>query len=210
DHEAYFPLLWTHEIPATLGGLSRANIANALAATAIAYALKVPIETIRAALQSFVPSFESNPGRLNVWDKLPFKVVMDYAHNPAAMEHIGTLVKGLRPQHQRVIGVLSGTGDRRDQDLVEMGQLIGGMVDELIIKEDERRGRKPGETSALIKQGALDAGLKEEAISGWLPEKEAVQTALEKARPGDLVLIFASRVNAVWKQITSYKPKQTQ
>lgn len=208
DKEGYFPLLWTHEIPATLNGLSRANVANALAATAIAYALQVPIETIRAALQSFVPTFESNPGRLNVWEKLPFKVLMDYAHNPAAMEQMGALVAGLRPQHQRVIGVLSGTGDRRDQDLIQMGELIGGMVDELIIKEDERRGRKPGETAALIKQGAMEAGLKEEAVTSWLPEKEAVQTALDKARPGDLVLIFASKVNNVWKQITSYEPQK--
>lgn len=138
--EHYLPLLWTREIPITLDGLSRANVQNVLAATAIAYSLQVPIETIRRALRSFIPTFESSPGRLNIWDKMPFRVLMDYAHNPAGMELMADLVGKMRPQYHRVIGVLSGTDDRRDEDLIRMGEIIGGFVDELIIKEDERRG----------------------------------------------------------------------
>ncbi|HEX8463297.1 MAG TPA: cyanophycin synthetase [Abditibacterium sp.] len=205
DH--YIPLLWTHQIPITLSGASRANVQNVLAATAMAYALQIPLETIRAALQSFIPSFENNPGRLNFHDVGGVKILMDYAHNPAGMELMADLVAKMRPQHKRVWAVFSGTGDRRDSDLVRMGELIGGMVDELVLKEDERRGRKPGEMSHLITQGAESAGLSRDHITSWLPEPKAVETALKGAKPGDLVLIFATKINDVWSQITSFQPE---
>lgn len=200
--DQYIPLLWTHQIPITLGGASRANVQNVLAATAIAYAQKVPVETIRTALQSFIPSFENNPGRLNFQDVGGVRVLMDYAHNPAGMELMADLVKKMRPQHRRVWGVLSGTGDRRDEDLIRMGELIGGMVDELVLKEDERRGRNVGETSALVERGAVAAGLSRQHITPWMPELQAVETALRRAQSGDLVLVFASKINDVWQLIT--------
>jgi cyanophycin synthetase len=206
DGDQYLPLMWAREIPATLEGLSKPNIANALAAAAIAYSLKVPVETIRRGLSTFVTTFEQSPGRLNVYDKLPFRVIMDYAHNPAAMELMVDMVAKLRPRYKRVIGVLSGTGDRRDSDIIRMGELAGGMLDELIIKEDERRGRPVGELGALLKQGALQGGLREEQITSWMLEPQAVQTALERAQEGDLVLIFATKVNQVWQMITSFEP----
>lgn len=204
--DEYIPLLWTHEIPISLGGAAQANVKNVVAATAIAYSLQIPVDTIRAALRSFLPSFESNPGRLNFHDVGGVRVLMDYAHNPAGLELMADLVAKMRPQHQRVWGVISGTGDRRDEDLIRVGELMGGMVDELILKEDERRGRKPGETSALVRQGALSAGLSAEHIQGWFLEPKAVETALSSAREGDLVLVFASKINDVWRQITSFEP----
>jgi cyanophycin synthetase len=199
--------MWTSDIPATIEGLSRSNVANALAATAIAYVSQVPPETIRQGLRSFETSFEQCPGRMNIYDKLPFRVIMDYAHNPAGMENMADFVSKMRPRYNRVIGVLSGTGDRRDQDLIRMGELIGGMVDKLIIKEDERRGRAPGETSALLRQGALQVNLPVENISIVMAEQEAVRTALSRAEERDLVLIFASKVNNVWRTITSFQPE---
>ena len=206
DGDKYIPLLWTHEIPATLGGFSKANLANALAATAIAYALKVSIDTIREGLKSFVTSFEQSPGRLNVYDKLPFRVIMDYAHNAAGMENMADLVAKLRPNHKRVYGVLSGTGDRRDSDIVRLGQLMAGMVDELIIKEDERRGRPVGEMAELLRQGAREGGLGDEHISTILREPQAIETALRRAEPGDLVLVFATNIKKSWEIITSFQP----
>jgi cyanophycin synthetase len=179
--DEYIPLGWTHEIPATLDGKAKANVANALAATAIAFSLDVPIETIREGLKNFTTSFEQSPGRLNIYDKLPFRVIVDYAHNPAGMENMADLVGKLRPEYSRVIGVMSGTGDRRDSDIVRMGELIGGMVDELIVKEDERRGRPVGECAELVCQGARASGLSDEQIISWMPEPKAVKTALHRA-----------------------------
>src|SRR5207245_5106884 len=71
DGDRYLPLMWTHQVPATLGGKARFNVENALAAAAIAYAMQVPVETIRAALSTFASTFEENPGRLNIYDGHP-------------------------------------------------------------------------------------------------------------------------------------------
>jgi cyanophycin synthetase len=205
DDEQYIPLLWTHLIPATLEGLARANIANALAATAMTYALGIPVETIRQALRTFTTSFYQTPGRLNVWDKLPFRVLMDYGHNPAALREMSDLVERIRPRYQRIVGVLSGPGDRRDEDLRELGRLAQGMFDELILKQDERlRGRKPGEAAAIIRGAALEAGMQPDNIITILPELEAVRYALDNGRPGDLLVVFADEVTPVWKTIIYY------
>ncbi len=183
-------------------GKARVNVANALAATAIGYALQVPVETIRQALRTFTTSFYQTPGRLNVFDEHPFRVIMDYGHNPAALEHMADLVGKLRPAHQRVIGVLSGPGDRRDQDITQLGELASRMFDELVIKEDRAlRGRRPGEAPALVRGGALSGGLQAGYIHLLGPEMEAVDYALGLAQPNDLVVIFADQVTAVWKQI---------
>jgi len=200
--EQYIPLLWTHLIPATLEGKARVNVANALAATTVAYAMGIPIETIRQALRTFTTSFYQTPGRLNIFDEHPFRVIMDYGHNPAALEQMVDLVAKLRPSYKRVIGVVSGPGDRRDQDLQRLGELAARMFDELIVKQDgSLRGRKPGETAGLVKQGAIGAGLPEERITTVLPELEAVEHALQRAETNDLVVVFADQVTAVWKRI---------
>ena len=85
DAEQYIPLLWTHLIPATLEGKALHNVANALAAAAICYARGVSVENIRQGLRTFATSFYLTPGRLNVFDEYAFRVIVDYAHNPAAM-----------------------------------------------------------------------------------------------------------------------------
>lgn len=200
--EQYIPLLWTHLIPATLEGKARVNVANALAATAMAYSMGLPVETIRQALRTFSTSFYQTPGRLNIFDEYPFRVIMDYGHNPAALTQMVDLVGKLRPGYKRVIGVLSGPGDRRNQDLQQLGALAARMFDEMIIKQDHSlRGRKPGETAAIVQQGALEAGFDEGKITTILPELEAVDQALNRAEPNDLVVIFADQVTPVWKRI---------
>jgi len=206
DGDHYIPLLWTHQIPATMAGKARFNVENALAATAIAYALKVPVETIRAALGTFVTSFENNPGRLNVYDGLPFRVVLDYAHNPHGMQQIADLIGRLRPEHKRVIAVTTGTGDRRDEDIRELGQIVGGMADEIILKETTLlRGRRRGEIPRLLAEGIRTAGVSDDRITFVEDEQTALQEALGRARPGDLVIVFCDNSGDCWKAITSYR-----
>jgi cyanophycin synthetase len=143
EGERFLPVLYAHEIPATLGGKATFNVENALAAAAIAYGMKVPLDTIRAGLRSFRTDFDSNPGRLNIYDGHPFRVILDYAHNPAGFEQMADLVAKLRPDHKRVISVITGTGDRRDEDIRELGRIAVNLADDLIIKETTLlRGRK--------------------------------------------------------------------
>jgi cyanophycin synthetase len=195
------------EIPATLGGLAEFNIANALAAIAAGHALGATPQTIAEALKAFTSSHTENPGRFNVHDAHGFRVIVDYAHNPGAMRAIGDLVERLRPGAERAIGVVSIPGDRRDEDILEMGAIAASLFDELIFRElPDGRGRANGSVVSLLSQGALDAGFPPERVHRILSETKSVDAALRMARPGDLVLLFPTSVSAVWKQVTAFKP----
>jgi cyanophycin synthetase len=205
DAEQYIPLLWTHLIPATLEGKARHNVANALAATAIAYARGVSIENIKQGLRTFAPSFYQSPGRLNFFTEYPFRVLVDYAHNPAAFSAVGELIAQLRPGSQRVIGVMSVPGDRRNEDIDEASHIAATMFDLFIVKEDaDRRDRAEGETAAMLRAGAMAAGMSADHIVTILDELHAVRYALEQGQPNDLVVVFADNVTAVWKEVIYY------
>ena len=209
DDEQDIPLLWTHLIPATLEGKARHNVANALAATAMAYAHGISVENIKQGLRTFTTSFFQAPGRLNVFDEHPFRVIVDYGHNPAAMAAMRDLVQRLRPQHKRVIGVFSAPGDRRDADIRELGQIATQMADMLVLREDDdRRGRAIGSIAAMMREAALEAGFPEQQIVTVLDELESVRYALAQAQPNDLVIVFADNITAVWKEVIYYG-KQT-
>jgi cyanophycin synthetase len=202
DGEQYIPLLWTHLIPATLEGKARHNVANALAATAIAYARGVHVENIKQGLRTFTTSFYQAPGRLNVFDEHPFRVLVDYGHNPAAFNAMKDLVQRLRPSYKRVIGMVAAPGDRRDQDIREVGAIAGTMFDHLILKEDDdRRGRPAGGIAALLHEGARGVGMDGANIEAVLDELDATRHALSLAQPGDLVVLFADNITGVWKEV---------
>ena len=202
DKGKHIPLLWTHLIPATLEGRARFNVANAMAATAMAYSLGVSIENIRQGLRTFTTSFYQTPGRLNVFDEHPFRVILDYGHNPAAIGNMVDLVRQL-PREGRALCVVSVPGDRRDQDAREIGQLLAaGVFDRIILKEDYRlRGRKEGEMPQYIREGLLAGGFPEDNIAYTRHEPDAIEMVLSEARRGDLVMVFADEPTDAWKQI---------
>jgi cyanophycin synthetase len=98
DHGAHIPLLWTHLIPATLEGRASHNVQNAMFAAALAFSMGVKLEDIRHGLRTFDTTFFQAPGRMNVFDELPFKVIVDYGHNAAAIEAMCQLVERLEPK----------------------------------------------------------------------------------------------------------------
>lgn len=202
DGDQYIPLLWTHLIPATLEGKAMHNVANALAATAICYAHGVNIENIKQGLRTFTTSFFQAPGRLNVFDEHPFRVIVDYAHNPAALKAMADLVTRLRPHHRRIIVVAAAPGDRRDIDIREDARIAASMGDLLILKEDDdRRGRAVGAVAAIMLEEALATGIPAERIITILDERDAARYALSQAQPQDLVVMFADNITAVWKEV---------
>lgn len=202
DNEQYIPLLWTHLIPATLEGKARHNVANALAATACAYARGVSVEQIRQGLRTFASSFYLAPGRLNVFDEHPFRVLLDYGHNAAALAAMRDLVTKLRPSYKRTIVVASAPGDRRDQDIQAVGALAGQMADLLVLREDNGlRGRSPGDIIALLREGAANGGSFSGRIVEIHNELESVRFALQSAEKDDLVVIFGDDITGVWKEI---------
>lgn len=205
DGEHFLPLVWAHEIPATIGGLAEFNVQNALAAAAIGYGLGISIETIRQALRTFVTTYHQNPGRLNVYDEHPFRVILDYAHNEDGMKRFTDMVRRMKPRYQRVISVVTGTGDRRDEDVREVARIVAEVSDFVIIKETTLlRGRRKGEIPALVKEGILQAGLTDAQTSFVEKECEAVDAALQMARAGDLVLVFCDNYQGCWDTIVGF------
>src|SRR5690606_17180123 len=102
---------------------------NAQAATLAAYVQGISLETIARALRTFETSFEQNPGRLNITHAPGFTTIVDYAHNPAALTALGELIQNVRPHFYKVIGVVSIPGDRRDEDIREMGSIAARLFD---------------------------------------------------------------------------------
>lgn len=210
DRGQRWPVVEADEVPATLRGLAGFNIANALAAIAAGHGLGASPEVMARALRGFTSSHAENPGRFNVHDAHGFRVIVDYAHNPGAMRAIGELIGGLRSEVGRVIGVVSIPGDRRDEDILEMGALSAELFDELIFRErPDGRGRPSGTVVSLLTEGALSAGFPSDRVHRILSEARAVETGLRMARPGDLVMVFPTAVDAVWKQVVDFKPAAT-
>jgi len=204
DAGSHIPLLFTQQIPATLDGRAMHNVQNALFAAAMAYSMDVALDDIRHGLQTFDSNFFQVPGRMNICDDHPFKVILDYGHNPAAVRTMVDLAERLAPESRRLC-VLASPGDRRDEDMLEIGEAAAGHFDTYICRDDDHlRGREPGEAAGLIRKGLLAGGADRDAIQLVLDEQEAVRTALERARPGDLVLVFGDEISRCWQQICDF------
>ena len=200
------PVARAYEVPVTMEGKALFNIQNCLAATAATYAAGLKIEEIRQGLTSFFPSPMQVPGRTNLIPVKNFRVLLDYAHNPHAYRNLLSLVKSL--EHPRRTIILDAVGDRRDEDIVELGRLAGPVFDRVILYEDkELRGRKSGEIVALLRKGLVESGMKEENIEIALPEVEAIDRGLALCEEKDLLCIMTGRVQAAIQHIYDYKEK---
>ena len=194
-------------IPATLDGAALFNVQNALAAVGMAYGAGVEPATIAAALSGFASTFEQNPGRLNVHDGHGFRVILDYAHNPEGVRALGRLVAAIRPASGRTIGMLSVPGDRRDEEILAVGEIGAEYFDQLVFRETpDNRGRPAGDVIRLMTAGAEAAGCGPDRIRGCHREEDAVEACLRMARPGDLVVLTPTRVEAVWRQMLDFRP----
>jgi cyanophycin synthetase len=207
DHGAHIPLLWTHLIPATLEGRALHNVQNAMFAAAMAFSMGLKLEDIRHGLRTFDTTFFQAPGRMNIFDEHPFKVILDYGHNPAAVEVMCQLVERLEPTGRRIV-VLAAPGDRRDEDIADIGRIAAGQFDRYILRRDDSlRGRKPEEVPHLLRDALLAAGVPAEQILVIPDEQTATDTALREASPGDLLLIFGDAITRTWKQVIQFRPE---
>ncbi|MGD9342036.1 MAG: cyanophycin synthetase [Chromatiales bacterium] len=208
DDGHHMPLLWTHVIPATIEGRALHNVQNAMFAAALAYSMGINLENVRHGLQTFNTNFFQAPGRLNVFDEHPFKVILDYAHNPAAVGAMCDLVDRLEVKGRRIL-VLAAPGDRRDQDIAEIGTLAAGHFDHYICRSDDNpRGRDRDEVPRMLKDALLAEGVSESAIDMIADEQQATNAALEMAKPGDLVVVFGDTIKRTWKQIIYFSSER--
>jgi cyanophycin synthetase len=201
DNGAHIPLLWTHLIPATIEGKAMHNVQNAMFAAAMAFSFGKDLDVIRNGLRTFDTSFFQSPGRTNIYNEHPFKVILDYAHNPAGFKAMADLADKLDPEGKRVM-VISAPGDRRDEDIRDSVAACLPHFTHFVCKADSnRRGRGDDEIPQLIRSYLIELGVDDSNITVIADEEPAVDHALSIAEAGDLVVITADDLQRTWKQI---------
>ena len=207
DKGSHIPLMWTHLIPATLEGRALHNVQNAMFAAAMAFSLGIKLDAIRQGLRTFDTTFFQAPGRMNVFNEHPFKVLMDYGHNAHAVGMMADLAQRLDVTGRRIV-VLTGPGDRRDEDLRAIADVVAGKFDHYIVRRDDSlRGRDGDEVPRIISKALQAAGIADSAMSIIPDEQQAVDAALRMGQPGDLILVFADALTRTWKQIIKFQPQ---
>jgi cyanophycin synthetase len=201
------PIAPVREVPLMLGGAAKFQRENILAAIATAYVQGMRYDDIRAGLLSFFPSPSLTPGRLNLMRVHNGRVLVDYAHNAAAIRGLMEFVQSI--DANRRIGVVTAPGDRRDDDLRAVGRLAASL-DYVIVKEDvHRRGREPGRIADLIVDGLRDGGLIESQYETIFDEQDAITRAMQRMKDNDLVIILADDVNASLGLVRKYSSDGT-
>lgn len=207
DKGSHIPLLWTHLIPATMEGRALHNVQNAMVAAAMAFSLGMKLDAIRHGLRTFDTTFFQAPGRMNVYNEHPFKVLMDYGHNAHAVGVMADLAQRLDVAGRRLV-VVAGPGDRRDEDLHAIAEAVAGKFDHYVCRRDDGlRGRDGDEVPRIIAKALQARGVSAEAITIIPDEQAAIDAALRMAQAGDLLLVFADALARSWKQIIHFQPE---
>jgi cyanophycin synthetase len=180
------------DIPLTFSGTALYMVQNVLAAVLGAYTQGISVEEIRQALATFVPSATTTPGRMNVFDFTHFQFIIDYAHNPAGMQAVGGFIKQMAATPK--VGIIAGVGDRRSEDIMEMGRQAAAIFDELIIRQDkDLRDREGDEIIHFLQEGI--ASINDQMQVTVIPdEKEAMAYAIQQASEGSVVVHFTEKV----------------
>jgi cyanophycin synthetase len=203
------PITWVHLLPSTFDGKARMNVQNALAAVAAAHAAGAHGNDIRAGMRTFHTDFYEAPGRLNMFELHGVRVVVDYAHNPHGLEMLGDFAERMTQpdgtEPGRRLLVIASPGDRRDEDMRELGRVAARYFDEVIVREDyATRGRPRGESAQRVYDGiraAMGADGRAKAAEIIVDELQAVDAALARSKPGDFVVLCVDKPAVVWKHL---------
>jgi cyanophycin synthetase len=189
------------DVPLTRQGQIGFQTENVMAAVGAAWAVHVPWDIIAQGLSTFISDIQGVPGRFNVFDYKGATLIADYGHNPDAIQALVQAVDNM-PAQKRVV-VISGAGDRRDQDIRDQTQILGTAFDEVILYQDAcQRGRSDGEVLQLLREG-LNGAPRTSHVQDIQGEFNAIDTALSRLSSGDLCLILIDQVEAALAYIKS-------
>lgn len=195
-------------IPITMEGKAKFMIQNVLAASLATYLHGFEIEDIANSLRTFIPSAQLTPGRLNIFKFKNFKVLIDFAHNPAGYEAIEDFLKNI--ESPKKIGIISGVGDRRDSDIKKCGQIAGRMFDHIIIRNEKHlRGRTEEEINGLVIEGIHSSG-KNPSFEIIPKEIEALKHAISLAEEGTYITALSDVVSNAIELVQNYQTKELQ
>jgi cyanophycin synthetase len=189
------------EVPITHMGKAHFMIENVLPAIITGYVQGFSFEHIRQALQSFHNTAEANPGRMNFFDFQDFRIMLDYAHNPAGLAAVGKFIALQEATWN--IGIIAAPGDRRDEDIIKIGRTAASIFDHIIIRHDkDMRGRTEENVQNLLIQGIKDAS-PDKTVDVRSDEAEALALALQKVKKNSLISVFSESPEETIKTINT-------
>jgi cyanophycin synthetase len=193
-------------IPLTFGGRVSFMVANVLAATLASYVYGFLVEDIKTNLKTFIPSAAQTPGRMNIFDFKEYKVLIDFAHNPDGFRGIKEFLSSVESPYK--IGIITGTGDRRDDDIRQMGKISAEMFDHIIIRQDKfLRGRKAEDIVSLLVEGIKQSD--PEKSYEYIPkEVEALKHAFSLAKPGTYIIALSDVIDNAIDLVQTYLEKE--
>ena len=181
------------DVPITRGGVIGFQVENVMASVAAAWGVGIDWDKIALGLRTFVGESDNAPGRFNVFDYRGATLIADYGHNPDAIAALVSAVENMPAKRRSV--VISGAGDRRDQDITQQTEILGAAFDDVLLYEDQcQRGRADGEVVALLRQGLQNAS-RTSHVEEIYGEFVAIDRALERLSDGDLCLILIDQVD---------------
>lgn len=195
------PIAAVHDVPLMVGGAARFQAQNILAAILAAYVRGVRYDDIRSGLLTFFPSPTLTPGRMNLMRVGRGRILVDYAHNAVAVAGVMEFVRGL--EASRRTAVITGPGDRRDDDLRTLGRLAAKMDHVVVMEDADLRGRKPGKIASLIREGLEEGGLPGDRVEVVFDEFKALEHAVGQMQEGELVTALAVDVPGVLELLRS-------
>ncbi|RFZ82709.1 cyanophycin synthetase [Mucilaginibacter terrenus] len=196
----------TSLIPLTFGGTVPFMIDNAMAATLATFLWGFKTEDIKIALETFIPSAAQTPGRMNIFNFRDFRFMIDFAHNPDGYIGIREFLRHVDSPYK--IGLIAGTGDRRDDDIRELGRLAATMFDHILLRqENHMRGRTRENILDLMIEGIKEvkADMSYEIIRG--NNEDAVQAAIDRARPGAFITTLSDAVDNAIEIVQNFQEK---
>ncbi|WP_265428713.1 cyanophycin synthetase [Chryseobacterium sp. YIM B08800] len=194
------------DFPITMEGKAKFMIDNVLAASLACYLYGFGIEDISNSLRTFIPSAQLTPGRLNVFKFKNFKVLIDFAHNPAGYEAIEDYLKNV--ESTKKIGIISGVGDRRDEDIRLCGKIAGRMFDHIIIRNEKHlRGRTEEEINGLIIDGMQSSG-KDVSYEIIPKEIDALKHAMGMAEEGTFITALSDVISNAIDLVQDYQARE--
>jgi cyanophycin synthetase len=193
-------------IPLTFGGTVPFMIENVMAATLATYLWGFKTDDIQTSLQTFIPSAAQTPGRMNIFEFRDFRFMIDFAHNPDGyngikyfLQHIDSPLK---------IGIIAGTGDRRDEDIIELGKISAEMFDYVILRQEKHlRGRTEENILGLLIEGikSVDPNKPYETIP---KEVDAIKHAMSLAKPGTFITALSDVIDNAIETVQNYQEQE--
>ncbi|KAA9338227.1 cyanophycin synthetase [Hymenobacter busanensis] len=191
------------EMPVTFGGRAKFNIENALAAALACYCYGFDKDDIKTALRTYIPSAAKTPGRMNLFKFPGFEVIVDYAHNTHGIQKFAEFLDATPATHK--VGIVSGLGDRRDEDTLAFARVAGRIFDEVVLRQDQDlRGKTAAEIEGLMRAG-LVTDKPDLPITYIETEPDAIDYVLQTAREGSVITIFTENIKATLAKLEAFE-----